>query len=576
MALFTTAGFMTTGLWMLPIIMGMMGYMKYDSIDPEVHPRPARSLEKEYDFIIVGGGSAGSVLANRLSEIPHWNVLLLEAGGVENEISDVPAVAAYLQMTKIDWQFKTEPQPGACMGLKDQRCNWPRGKVLGGSSVLNYMLYVRGNRRDYDGWEALGNPGWGYDSILKYFKKSEDNRNPYLANNEYHSAGGYLTVQEAPWRTPLATAFVEAGMEMGYENRDGNGEFQSGFMIAQGTIRRGSRCSAAKAFIRPVRNRPNLHIAMESHVMKVLIDENKRAYGVRFRRDGRVQTVRAKREVIISSGAINSPQILMLSGIGPAQHLQEMGIPVVKDAPTGQNLQDHIGFGGLVFLVDQPISMMQSRYENLASVMQYAMYGAGPLTILGGVEGLAWVNTKYANASDDFPDIEFHFIAGSVSSDGGKQVKKAHGVTDKMYNEMFRPIQFRDTWSVVPMLLRPYSAGYLKLRSTNPFDKVLIYPNYMLDRRDAQILVEGTKIAIAMSQTSAFQKLNSRLNPNLMPGCKHLEPWSDDYWECAISVVMTVRAKKVIKHNVKITVLRDSSTPINKTIATSIICRSGA
>lgn len=165
---------------------------------------------------------------------------------------------------------------------------------------------------------------------VSFVQKSEDNRNPYLAATKYHSAGGYLTVQEAPWRTPLATHFVEAGMEMGYENRDGNGEKQTGFMIAQGTIRRGSRCSAAKAFIRPVRNRPNLDVAMHSHGMNVLIDENKRAYGVRFQRDGRVHTARARREVILSSGAINSPQLLMLSGIGPADHLKEMGIPLVK------------------------------------------------------------------------------------------------------------------------------------------------------------------------------------------------------------------------------------------------------
>ena len=151
-------------------------------------------------------------------------------------------------------------------GMENGRCNWPRGKVIGGSSVLNYMLYVRGNRKDYDHWAALGNPGWSYDEVLHYFKKSEDNRNPYLAGTKYHGKGGYLTVQEAPWRTPLATVFVEAGVEMGYDNRDCNGEFQTGFMIPQGTIRRGSRCSSAKAFLRPIRRRPNLHIAMKSHV----------------------------------------------------------------------------------------------------------------------------------------------------------------------------------------------------------------------------------------------------------------------------------------------------------------------
>ena len=212
-------------------------------VNTEGKVRDAEKLLPSYDFIVVGGGSAGAVVANRLTENPHWKVLLVEAGGEETELSDVPALTAYLQLGEMDWKYKTEPQPGrACLGHTEQRCNWPRGKVLGGSSVLNYMLYVRGNRHDYDQWEAAGNPGWGYKQALHYFKKSEDNRNPHLAATPYHSSGGYLTVQEAPWKTPLATAFVEAGVEMGYQNRDGNGEFQTGFMIPQGTIRRGSRC----------------------------------------------------------------------------------------------------------------------------------------------------------------------------------------------------------------------------------------------------------------------------------------------------------------------------------------------
>lgn len=206
--------------------------------------------------------------------------------------------------------------------MKHGRCNWPRGKVLGGSSVLNYMLYVRGNRHDYDHWEALGNPGWNYENVLHYFKKSEDNRNPYLAGTEYHGKNGYLTVQESPWRTPLVLAFIQAGMEMGYPHRDINGADQAGFMVAQGTIRRGSRCSTAKAFLRPVRLRRNLHTALQSHVTRLLINPSTmKAYGVEFVRDGRKHMITARKEIILSAGAINSPQILMLSGIGPKEHL---------------------------------------------------------------------------------------------------------------------------------------------------------------------------------------------------------------------------------------------------------------
>lgn len=236
--------------------------------------------------------------------------------------------------------------------------------MLGGSSVLNAMIYVRGNRHDYDQWEALGNTGWSYDQVLPYFKKSEDNRNPYLSQTPYHGRGGYLTVQESPWRSPLALAFVKAGEELGYLNRDINGEQQTGFMIAQGTIRRGSRCSTAKAFLRPIRLRKNLHISMHSQVTKIMFDtsgEEPRATGVQFVRDGRMHKVRARKEVILSSGAIGSPQILMLSGVGPAEDLAQHDIPLVRDLKVGHHLQDHVGLGGLTFLVDDPVTFKKSR-----------------------------------------------------------------------------------------------------------------------------------------------------------------------------------------------------------------------
>ncbi|XP_069988964.1 glucose dehydrogenase [FAD, quinone] [Penaeus vannamei] len=524
----------TATLWFFPALLAAIAYYKYDEIDPESRPINQERLFKEYDFIIVGAGSAGAVIANRLSENPYHSVLLLEAGGDETEISDVPALAGYLQLSKMDWQYKTEPQDSACLAMAGKRCNWPRGKVMGGSSVLNYMLYVRGNRRDYDYWEALGNHGWGFDTILHYFKKSEDNRNPYIARNlKYHGTGGYLTVQEAPWRTPLATAFVEGGVEMGYENRDYNAEYQTGFMIPQGTIRRGSRCSTSKAFIRPVRLRKNLHVAMYSFVTKILIDEyTKRAYGVKFLRNGRAHVAHARKEIIVSAGAINSPQLLMLSGIGPKNHLYSHGIPVIQDLPVGHNLQDHIGTGGLVFLIDQQVSLVQTRYENLPSVLKYAMFGSGPLTVLGGVEGIAFVKTKFTNYTDDWPDIEFHFISGSPASDGGRQIRKVHGLSEKVWQQMFKPISFRDSWSVYPMLLRPKSRGYITLRSASPFDKPYITHNYLTDPQDVKVMIEGIKIALALAETKAFKKFGSRFYTRPMPGCEYATPWTDEYWEC--------------------------------------------
>lgn len=417
--------------------------------------------------------------------------------------------------------------------MKNGRCNWPRGKVIGGSSVLNYMLYVRGNHRDYDLWESQGNPGWGSADTLYYFKKSEDNKNPYLARTPYHSTGGYLTVGEAPYHTPLVGAFVAAGQELGYQNRDINGEFQSGFMVAQGTTRRGSRCSTGKAFLRPVRLRENLHVSMHSQVTRVLIDPSTRvAYGVEFVRDKKLHMIRAKKEVILSAGAVNSPQLLMLSGVGPREELERVKIPIIQDLKVGHNLQDHVGLGGLTFLANQPVSIMLSRVYSVTAVMQYAVLGGGPLTILGGVEGLGFVKTKYANQTDDWPDIQFHFISGSTNSDSGAQLKKAHGLTDAFYDKVFGPLQEKDVWSVMPLLLRPRSRGQIKLRSRNPFDYPLIYPNYFKDNFDMKTLIEGVKIGVSLSKTRAFRRYGSQLHTFLY--CDHLPLYTDQYWECMI------------------------------------------
>ncbi|XP_028981963.1 glucose dehydrogenase [FAD, quinone] [Diachasma alloeum] len=536
--LVTALGTVSGGVgWFFPALAMAVAYFQYEVMDKESQPidMPTELLLPSYDFIVVGAGSAGAVVASRLSEIEKWNVLLLEAGGDETEISDVPLLAGYLQLTKLDWKYKTEPQGDACLAMEGGRCNWPRGKVLGGSSVLNYMLYLRGNRKDYDLWEQQGNPGWSSKHVLHYFKKSEDNQNPYLAKTIYHSTGGYLTVQEAPWRTPLATAFVEAGQEMGYQIRDINGAHQSGFMIAQGTIRGGSRCSTSKAFLRPARLRQNLHVALNSQVTKVLIDPNtRRAYGVEMVRGGQMYRIRARKEVILSGGSVNSPQLLMLSGVGPKDHLEQHGIPVIQSSAVGENLQDHVGLGGLTFMVNQEVSMVESRLHSVSAVMRYAVFGDGPLTVLGGVEGLGFVNTKYVNASDDFPDIELHFISGSTNSDGGRQIRKVHGLTQSFYNAVFGKISNKDAWSVIPMLLRPKSRGLIRLRSKSPFDHPLIYPNYFKEREDMDTLIEGVKIGVALSRTAAFRKYGSELNPQPYPGCERIPLYTDLYWECMI------------------------------------------
>ncbi|GBN84763.1 Glucose dehydrogenase [FAD, quinone], partial [Araneus ventricosus] len=378
-----------------------------------------------------GAGSSGAVVASRLSEDPNVKVLLLEAGGPENQITDVPLVAASLQQTPVDWAYQTEPQEASCFGLKGRRSRWPRGRVLGGSSVLNYMLYVRGNRKDYDNWERLGAKGWSWKDVFPYFLKSEDNRDPPLVESGYHATGGYLTVSTPPYATPLAKNYIEAGLAIGYPNIDINGERQGGWMIPQGTIRRGARCSTSKAFLVPTRGRKNLDIVVFAHATKILFDAHRRAKAIQFDRMKNTHIINARKEIILSAGAINTPQLLMLSGVGPRHHLQQLGIPVVADLPVGYNLQDHIYPGGIHILINSPVSILQPRIINLKDINSFILFGRGPFTTLGGVETLGFIHTKYANVSDDWPDVEIHFVSGSPVSDGGQTFQRVMGVSQE-------------------------------------------------------------------------------------------------------------------------------------------------
>lgn len=323
---------------------------------------------------------------------------------------------------------------------------------------------------------------------------------------------------------------------MGYDITDVNGEQQTGFAFYQYTMRRGARCSAAKAFVRPIQLRKNFHLSLWSHATKILIDpRTKRAYGVEFIRQGRKEVVYARKEVILSAGAINSPQLLMLSGVGPRQHLEEVGIPVVQDSPgVGQNLQDHIAVGGLAFLIDYPISTVMNRLVNINSALRYAITEDGPLTSNVGLEAVGFISTKYANQSDDWPDIEFMLTSSSTNSDGGTHVKNAHGLTDEFYNEVFGKINNRDVFGVFPMMLRPKSRGFLKLKSNNPLDYPLLYHNYLTDPHDVNVLREGVKAAIAFGETSTMRRFGARFHDKPLPNCKHLPMFTDEYWNCAI------------------------------------------
>lgn len=343
-------------------------------------------------------------------------------------------------------------------------------------------------------------------------------------------------MQDSPYVTPLGVAFLQAAEEMGYDIRDVNGEQQTGFAFYQYTMRRGARCSTAKAFVRPIQLRKNFHLSLWSHVTRVLIDpSSKRAYGVEFIREGRKEIVYAKKEVILSAGAINSPQLLMLSGVGPRAHLEQLGIPVLRDSPgVGQNLQDHIAIGGITFLIDYEISVVMDRLVNINTALRYAVTEDGPLTSSVGLEVAGFISTKYANQSDDWPDIELMLTSSSTNSDGGTHIKNAHGLSDEFYNEVFDKINNRDVFGVFPMMLRPKSRGYIRLKSKDPLDYPLLYHNYLTHPDDVAVLREGVKASIAFGETSSMKRFGSRFHSKPVPNCKHIPLFTDEYWNCFV------------------------------------------
>ncbi|RVE50263.1 hypothetical protein evm_005098 [Chilo suppressalis] len=510
-----------------------------EDAENRVRDHPFDQLYDCYDFVIIGGGSAGSVLANRLSENPEWKILLLEAGQDENVLSEIPVLFPVLQTSSIDWQFTTEPSDQYCLSMVDKRCKWPRGKVLGGSSVLNAMLYIRGNKRDYDNWARMGNTGWSYKEILHYFLKAEDMRIPQYQHDHYHSTGGPLTVDYFRFEHPITRKILEAGQQLGYNILDVNGPYQTGFTRSHATVRDGLRCSTAKAYLRPVSKRPNLHVSVHSLVKKVLIDEHLKAYAVQFVKHGQERIVKASKEVILSAGSLQSPQLLMLSGIGDAAHLKEVGIsPMVHLPGVGRNLQDHVAMGGHSFLFENPYKNGTDYGFNMFSVLtvgsliDFSIYKKGNLYSMMEAEAMAFVNTKYQDPSDDYPDIQLFIAPTADNMDGGLFGKRSNGLSDEAYAELYEDILYEPSFSVVPLLLRPKSRGYLKLRDANPYSPPRIYPNYYADPQDVNVMVEGARLVQELVQQPALQELNARPNPNRNPGCNHYDLMSHEHLEC--------------------------------------------
>ncbi|KAL1461057.1 hypothetical protein WDU94_012989 [Cyamophila willieti] len=455
-----------------------------------------KTFKQEYDFIVIGSGSGGSVVANRLSENSNWTVLLLEAGPEEIILDEIPLFVSHIVNSDFNWGYRTERSDSICQGMKDQRCNWPRGKVMGGTSVTNYMVYSRGVPHDYDDWAALGNTGWSFKDVLSYFKKSEDIQSVDLKNSPYHGVGGPLKIERPKWRSHLAASFMEAGHEMGYNTVDPSEQYPVGFSHVLANTGSGERFSASKAFLRPIRKRSNFKVSKRSRVTKILIDTNsipRKAIGVEFYKKQRKHVVRASKEVILCAGALNSPQILMLSGIGPRDHLEELKIPVIEDLKVGHNLQDHVSMAGLVFLVNSSDTIVEKEFQRPRYMLDYLLRREGPYTSPGGAETMALVASKFEKDKTR-PDIELVMGPGALTGDSGGSLKSLLGLSDEFFNKVYRPYFEHHAYNIVPLILRPYSRGLVKLRSNNPFDSPKFYANYLSDTRDLDVLIESIKM----------------------------------------------------------------------------------
>ncbi|KAJ8956109.1 hypothetical protein NQ318_016563 [Aromia moschata] len=570
----------------------------YDREAPESNEIYRPSDEKiidygVYDFVVVGAGSTGAVIANRLSEINNWRILLLEAGNFPNEVTDIPYLYGPSLFTNYSWGYESTPQTTSCLethpdlpplnqgtiskieaqyremghvrkvpskrqavvdddtkfnlllALEEnpitparsatRRCPLDAGRGVGGTSLINSLKYVRAHPTDHERWaKIVDDPSWSYENVLRYYKKSEDFRKPssqipYKAVDwTYHSSGGPLSVEHHQPNNELTGIFLEANKQLGYTVTDFNSPEQIGVSIIQYNTKNGKRHDHGSAFILPFLHRTNLEVLTESFVTKINIDpDTKDAQGVTFTHRGKTLRVRANKEVILSAGAISSPHLLMLSGIGPQEHLRELGIPVVKNLQVGKTLRNHVQLHGLQFS-----SNLTVPHQTVIDQAEDYLKGSGILTSSSGTHVLARYRSK-VEKQPDYPDLE---LQCDFSYGFADMIGKLLGLEQGLYNTIWGTIPIANTIYLTPTLLRSYSVGRISLKSSSPFDYPLIDSNLLSDlkNKDIKALYRSIKFVFDLMYTPAFRNVGAAIEAKQFPACREHAFLSKKYWYCYI------------------------------------------
>lgn len=441
----------------------------------------------------------------------------------------VPGFRIAIIGTDEDWSYLTEPCPHACLGMKENRCALPRGKTMGGTGAINGMSYVRGIRKDYDDWAAAGNTGWDYDSVFPYFLKSEKMLDPDYVNSSNHATTGLLPLIKSQFAGPIRNAILNASEDFGYGLKTDEG--QLGFIDGFQTIENGERVTTSKAFISRTQPRPNLHIAYNSQVMRVIFSKGK-AEKIQVRVGKTIKWLRATKEYILSAGTINTPQILLNSGVGPSKHLKRLGIPEIKNLPVGENLQHHFTMPS-IFLKLQPSSLTVDP-NPINPMYNYFMNRKGPLSNNNAFSFTGFINTK---GDSPFPNLQLHHYLHGKNNTAmfGKYMQNIRYLNETA-EDMLDAVVNYITLNIVPTLLKPKSRGKVQLRSKNPFDKPLIYTNYLGDPNgdDLNTLLEGTRFVLELARNRHLAPYIIDVMDVKMPNCRGLTFDSDDYWRCAI------------------------------------------